>query len=202
MRITPGAPPVLGIEKWSVPRHVADVTANSIGDGVFTSQTILPGKLMIDQQVNWTSDSPIDAMILLRINRGYRDWVISNPNAIQIRDRWTYKIGVGPQTPIVPDPSSVLQAQHGAALDLSSNSVAQPIAGLMWDFQDMHITEDWIGPVPAGQTIAVRYRCYMWTPPPWSNNANNNIPIHECRVRNARIQFMAFPTQDTAVVTG
>lgn len=202
LSITPGSPAELGIEKWSVVRHVADVTANSVGDGAFTAQTVLPGKLMISQQVDWISDSPLDTMILLRINRAWRDWITSNPNAVQIRDRWTYKIGVGPQTPRHPDPSTLLQSQHGAALDLSSNTVAQPRAGKTFGHEDMHITEDWLGPVSPGETIAVWYKCYLWTPPPFSNNANNNVPQHEATVKNARIQFMAFPSQDTEVVTG
>ncbi len=198
MKITGG---VLGIEKWSVPRHVADQTFNSVGDGTLASTQTLPGKLLISGSVSWTSDSPLPSMVLLRINRAYRDFVTSNPNVVQFRDRWTTKIGLGPQTPADADPSSVLNSQMGGGIDIGTTTGAVPFDGKLYRFTDAHITEDWLS-VPAGQTVAVNYRCYVWTPPPFSDNANNNSPQHEARARFTRLQLIAFPVQDSAVVTG
>jgi hypothetical protein len=47
----------------------------------------------------------------------------------------------------------------------------------------------------------MHYRCYVWTPPPWSDNANKNSPKHEAAARWARIQMIAFPQQGR-LVTG
>lgn len=190
----------LGIEKWSIVRHVADQTFPSVGDGAFSALTTLPGKLMVDATVAWTSDSPLDTMILLRVQRDRRDWIISNPNAVQIRDRWTFTLDG--TTPAVPLTSTLLQSQVGGAMDYSTNTTGTPMQGRYWQYLDPQLTEDWIGPVEPGGTIRLRYRAYLWTPPPFSNNANNNTPVHEAYIRNTRIQLLAFPTQDTAVING
>lgn len=191
---------VLDIEQHSVPRHVLDQTFNSTGDGTFGVQTTLPGKLMIDSGIlSWTNTSPLDARVLLRIQRAYRDWQVSNPNAVQIRDRYT--VAIGGADPRVPDTSSVYNGQSGASMDVGAQFNGTPYIGVYWEWEDGTMMEDWLGPVAPGQVIKVWYRCYLWTPPPWSNNANNNNPLHSANVRSARIQLMAFPTQDTAVVS-
>jgi hypothetical protein len=190
---------VLGLAPWSVPRIVVDVVAPSIGDGQIGATTSLPGKLMIDKQVSWTNDAPLPTPVLFRLQRGGREFSTSNPNAVQVRDRWTTRQGVGPQTPAVPDTTTVLQSQFGGALDLSSNTTATPIAGRLWQFIDAQITEDWLGPVEPGETLSVWYRCTAWTPPPWADNANNNAPFHDVYVRNARMQLVAMPVSDEAI---
>lgn len=198
MDITGG---VLAAEPWSVPRFVLDQTFNSVGDGTFGQETTLPGKLMVDSGIlTWTNDSPLPAQILLRITRAFRDHLTSNPNVVQIRDRYTTSItGASPR---VPDPSNLYQGATGGGIDVGASTVGQPRPGVIYMWEDPATTEDYFGPVPPGGTFKVWYRCHLWTPPPWSNNANNGSPTHEARVRNTRIQLMAFPTQDTEVVTG
>lgn len=188
----------LGIEPWSTVRIVFDATYNSVGDGTFGSQIIPPGKLMIDSGIqSWTSDSPLPTMLLFRVQRAYRDVRVSNPNAVQIRDRWTTSLsGTDPAS---PDTSSTFQGQTGAALDRSAYPDATPFPGQYWVYEDAAMTEDWIGPLPAGEVFKFWYRCNLWTPPPWSANANNIDPQHSANVRSTRIQIMAFPTQDPAV---
>lgn len=191
---------VLSIEQWATPRIVHDTTYNSTGDGAFTAQTTLPGKLMIDSGIiSWTNSSPLEAMVLLRIQRAYRNWVVSNPNYVQIRDRYT--TAIGGDDPRVPDTSSTYHGQSGGSLDVGLAYTGATIAGKYWDWEDGTLLEDWVGPVPAGEVLKVWYRCYLWTPPPWSNNANNGSPEHSASVRSSRIMLMAFPTQDTAVVS-
>ncbi len=193
LSITGGA---LGIARWSTPRVVRDETALSTGDGNYTAQVTLPGKLLVDKELSWTNDSPIPARVLLRVGRAYRDFLVSNPNAVQFRDRWTSRINGKPP---VPDTTTVLQSQFGGALDLSSNTVAQPLSGRLWVYQDAHIVEDWLGPVESGATLNVWYRAYLWTPPPWADNANNASPQHNANARSTRLQLMAFPQLDEAV---
>lgn len=194
LSITGGA---LGIQPWSVFRLVADVTGNSVGDGAMTRTTRLPGKLMIDQQISWTSDSPLPARILLRVTRAHRTIVTSNPNAIQIRDVWETGIDQPPRT---PDPSRVLQSQFGTSLDMGTNNVSEPHYGRVFRSQDTHSSEQWIPDLlPAGSTITVHYRAYVWTPPPWSDNASGNQPLHEAYARWTRLQLFALPQQDGAI---
>lgn len=191
----------LSIAPWSLPRLVSDQTFNSTGDGSFTQLTTLPGKLMIDSGIqSWTSDSPLPVRILLRVQRAHRDLLVSNPNAAQIRDRYTWtQNGTDPR---VPETSSVFQGQTGASIDLSSNFAGTPFIGRFWVYDDAHMIEDWIGPdlLQPGMAFKYWYRTYLWTPPPWSNNANGGSPQHSATVRNTRIQVWAFPTQDTEVV--
>lgn len=191
---------ILGIEPWSTPRLVFDQSYASVGDGAFTQQTTLPGKLMIDSGIQtWTNDSPLDAMVLIRVQRSYRNWVVSNPNAVQIRDRFTYAIGG--EDPRIPDVSSVYHGHSGGALDVGSLTTGATIIGKYWDWEDGTLLEDWLGPVPAGDALKIWYRCNLWTPPPWSNNANNGSPEHSASVRGVRLVLMSFPTRDSAVVS-
>lgn len=196
MSITAG---VLGIEPWAVPRVALDATYNSVGDGTYTTAfTVLPGKLMIDSAIqSWVNTSPLDAKVLLRIQRARRDWWTSNPNAVQIRDRYTYT--VNGDDPRVPDPSSTYHGQSGSAGDAGASSTAVPYTAVFYEYEDGTLLEDWIT-VPAGATFKFWYRCYMWTPPPWSNNANNNSPTQSTNVYNTRVVLLAFPTQDAAVL--
>lgn len=189
---------VLSIQPWSTARVVFDTTFNSVGDGSFGAQISPPGKLMIDSGIqSWTSDSPLPCRLLFRVQRAYRDVRVSNPNAVQIRDRWTTSLS-GTNPPI-PDTASTFQGQTGAALDHSANSVGLPYAGQYWVFEDAGIVEDWFGPLPAGGVFKFWYRANLWTPPPWSNNANANDPYHTANIRSTRIQIMAFPAADPAV---
>lgn len=190
---------VLGIEPFSVPVVALDATYNSTGDGTYTvPQTVLPGRKMIDSTVqSWTNSTPLDVNMLVRIQRARRDWWTSNPNAVQIRDRYTYTING--DTPRVPDTSSTYHGQSGSAGDVGTDSAALPYQALWYEYEDGTLLEDWIT-VPAGATFKIWYQAYMWTPPPWSNNANAGAPSQSLNIYNTRIVLMAFPTQDTLVL--
>lgn len=196
LSITAGA---LGIEPFSVPVVALDATYNSTGDGTYTlPQTVLPGRLMIDSGIqSWTNSTPLDAQMLVRIQRARRDWWTSNPNAVQVRDRYTYTVnGDSPRT---PDTSSTYHGQSGSAGDVGTDSAAQPYQAIFYEYEDGTMLEDWIT-VPAGAVFKIWYRAYMWTPPPWSNNANAGAPTQSINIYNTRIVLMAFPTQDKAVL--
>lgn len=184
---------------WSRPRVVFDATYNSVGDGTFGQLDTPPGKLMIDSGIqSWTSDSPLPCRLLFRLQRGYRDLLVSNPNSAQIRDRYT--ITTDGTDPRLPETSSVFQGQTGSAIDLSSNFAGTPFIGRFWTYDDVSMIEDWIS-LDAGAVFKFWYRCYLWTPPPWSNNANGGSPQHSATVRNVRVQIMVFPLQDAAVIS-
>lgn len=190
---------VLGIEPFSVPVVALDATYNSTGDGTYTTAfTVLPGKLMIDSGVqSWTNSTPLPVQMLVRIQRARRDWWTSNPNAVQVRDRYTYTLNG--DTPRTPDTSSTYHGQSGSAGDVGTDSSAQPYPAVFYEYEDGTILEDWIT-VPAGAVFKIWYRAYMWTPPPFSNNANGGSPTQSMNIYNTRIILMAFPTQDTAVL--
>lgn len=187
------------MEAWAAPRVVHDATYNSTGDGAYTTPyTVPPGKLMIDSGIqSWVNSTSLTANVLLRFQRARREWWTSNPNAVQVRDRYTYTLnGDDPRT---PDTSSTYHGQSGSAGDVGASSTAVPHPAVFYEYEDGTMLEDWIA-VPAGQTLKFWYRAYMWTPPPWSNNANNGSPTQSTSIHNTRIIAMAFPTQDTAVL--
>ncbi|QRE81824.1 hypothetical protein F1734_17295 [Rhodococcus ruber] len=193
--ITGGA---LSVQPWSVPRHVYDQSFPSVGNGTYGAQTNLPGKLMIDSGVQaWTNTSPLPAQVLFRLHRGSRYFAVSSPNVVQVRDRFTVAIE---ETPRVPDTSNQYQSASGGGVDMSTNTAAKPYAGLLRIWDDAMITEEWFGPVGPGETFRFHYRATLWTPPPWSNNANDNVPFHECEIDPVRVQLLAFPTQDLEVM--
>lgn len=192
---------LLVIQPWAVPRLVADVRASSGTDGKLFPEQALPGKLMIDQKLGWRSDSPLESMVLIRVTRASKRWVVSNPNAIQFRDRWTWTIDPDDITPSVPVTTGIYNSQVGSAIDVGTNSVAEPNPGRQWVWTDVNCSDEWVGPVPPGDKLNVWYRSYVWTPPPFSDNANKNSPQHEAHAAWTRIQLIAFPTQGS-LVTG
>lgn len=184
-------------EKWSAPRMVQQVSAASIADGTISSAGLVsqPGRLLIDTAISWTSDSPLDTMVRLVVIRDYRSIVVSNPNAIQIWDSWNYAINATART---PDSYNLVNSLCTLGIDVGTNNVAQPYAGVMSQDYPATASEEWYT-LPAGATLNVKYRCYVWTPPPWSNNANANSPTHSASARSVKLRLWAFPTVDDRV---
>lgn len=187
----------LQLEKWSVPRLVADLRAESAGDGSLAATIALPGKLLIQAEVGWTNDTPVDHMLLIRVVRSWRGWLTSNPNAVQFRDRWTWAID---RTPSIPVTTGIFNSQVGSAIDVGTNSVSEPNPGRQWVWTPATMADEWVGPVAPGQRLEVHYRTYVWTPPPFSDNANKNSPQHTAAARYSRVQLVAFPGQGSVVV--
>lgn len=187
------------LQPWSVPRLIADVRVMSGGDGTLFPQVALPGKMLMDQKLHWFNDGPLDAMVVIRVTRASRNWVVSNPNAIQFRDRWTYTIDPDNRVPEIPVTTGIYNSQVGSALDIGTNSVAEPNPGVQYVWADASCADEWVGPVQPGDHLNVWYRCYVWTPPPWSDNANKNSPVHKATAGWSRIQLIAYPTQGKLV---
>ncbi len=101
--------------------------------------------------------------------------------------------------PTVPVSTGPFNGQQGASLDLSSNSVAEPNPGVLWTWSPTTSVDEWWGPLEPGALFNMWYRCYVWTPPPWSDNANRNQPLHDARANWARIQIWAMPSQGELV---
>ena len=188
---------LLQLKKWSVPRLVADLRAESAGDGSLAETIALPGKLLIQAETGWTNDSPVDHMVLIRVIRSWRGWLTSNPNAIQFRDRWTWALDREPSIPVT---TGIFNSQTGSAIDVGTNSVAEPNPGRQWVWMPVTMADEWVGPVSPGQRFNIHYRAYVWTPPPFSNNANKNSPQHIAQARYSRVQLIAFPQQGKLVV--
>lgn len=199
----------LQMAPWSVPRNVVDTIIRSGGDTPSMPETsVVPGRLLMDRQVAWKNDSPVDHDIRIEVTRRWKRWVVSNPNAIEFRDRWTWAISpagtanadiVVPEEPVV---TGTYNSQCGSGEDTGTNTVAEPLPGVFYHWWPTNTAEEWIGlPVKPGETLSIWYRMYVWTPPPFSNNANKNSPVHQVEAGWARLAIMGFPDQGQ-LVTG
>ncbi len=195
LKITGGGA-TLGLEKWAAPRMVAQVSATSVGDGTISSSglTTQPGRLMIDTSISWASDSPLPALMRLQVIRPYRTLISSNPNAVEIWEAWNYRIN---GTPAVPT-YDLVNSLCTMAPDLGTDVSTQPFKGVVYQDYPAGSSEELIE-LPAGSTLNVRYVVYVWTPPPWSNNASANAPVHEAYSRGVKLRLWAFPTLDAGV---
>lgn len=189
---------LLRLAPWSIPRLVIDQMVYSTLDGkIKAPQPVLPGVLMMDQQVSWKNDSPLPCTLRITVGRGTRNWVVSNPNAVQVRDRWTRTVNTQPDMPVV---TSISNGRTGSAIDLGTNSVAEPNPGRQWLWFGAADSDEWYPEVlQPDDLFRMWYQCYYWTPPPWSGNANKNNPQHEVYTRWSRIRVWAFPQQGTLV---
>ena len=189
---------LLRAQPWTIPRCVRDVKAlSNDGDGKVYETTSLPGKLMINQQLSWKNDTMLDQTMLIRVVRGSRSLIESNPNAIQVRDRWSFAVD---RLPAVPYTSGIYNSQFGTADDLGTNSVAEPEPGVQYLWSPVSCVDEWVPySVSPGQTFNFWYRAYLWTPPPWSDNANKNSPQHYAKLGWSRCQLWAYPQQGTVV---
>lgn len=190
------------IQPWAIPRLVADVKAIcNDGDGTVVKTDTLPGKLTAEAKAKFVSDSPLDQLMLIRIVRGPKAIQTSNPNAIQYRDRWTYTLGVDDEQPTAPTVAGLFNSQADVAIDLGTNSVAEPNPGQFWLWASTTTQDEWAPrALHPGETMNVWYQQYLWTPPPWSDNANKNTPVHNATAKYTRLQLWAFGQQGTVVV--
>lgn len=192
---------LLVMQPYAVPRRVANVKALSGGDGTLFPETALPGKLLINAVVGWRNTTPLPAQMMIRVVRASKSWITSNPNAIQFRDRWTYKIDPDDVAPTIPVTTGIYNSQCGSANDLGTNSVAEPNPGKQWMWADGNAQDEWIGEAATGDKVNVHYRQYVWTPPPFSDNANKNKPEHVAYGNWVRVELWAYAMQP-GLVTG
>ena len=196
LTITPEG--LLRLAPWSTMRNVVDVKIPSGADTPSLLKTDqLPGRLLMNKQVQYVNDTPIDLDIRILVTRRWRRWVTSNPNAVQFRDVWTWAVtpadAVEPVLPEVPVTTSLFNGQVGGAGDIGSNSVAEPEPGQFRFWYGTGTSEEWPTTLKPLETIRVWYRQYVWTPGPWSNNANKNAPRHEAEAGYSRLALWTFP---------
>jgi hypothetical protein len=199
---------LLQMAPWSTPQLLADVMALSSADGNLVETIFEPGNLMIDQQLTWINNTPVNYTVLIRVTRRYKQWIVSNPNAIEFRDRWNWAINAAVAEPTT---SGLFNGQCGSAEDLGTNTVAMPNSGLFYHWWGTTSTDEWVyvpvngteasANTPAGDTFNFWYQVYVWTPPPWSDNGNLNSPQYVADAGWSRIQLIGFPQQG-ALVSG
>ena len=190
---------LLFLQGWSVPRPVIDVITRSTSDGPIQSEIALPGRQLLNQQAAWRNDTPLPQGLVVRLTRGPRKWIVSQPNAIEFRDRYTFAVDDEPSEPIC---TTVFNSKCGSAIDLGTNSVAEPKPGRQWMWTDASTVSEFMPRLlQPGETYRIWYRCIVWTPDPWSDNANKNSPQHWAGADYARLTVEALPQQGT-LVTG
>lgn len=190
---------VLSLAPWSVPRNVLDEIATSGGDTtkLLKTDSLDAARLLINWSGSWLNDTPVDHMVRVQVTRRFKRWIVSNPNAVQFRDRWSTAIDTDPEVPVV---SGIFNSQTGSAGDIGTNTVAEPNPGKFWHWWGTNTSDEWLGPIEPGQRLNIAYRAYVWTPPPWSNNANKNAPSHEAEAGYARIALHAMPEPSKQVI--
>lgn len=188
---------LLQMAKCSTPRLVHDVAIQSTGDGAVTEMTTSPGLMLMDHQAQWINDTPVGHTMLIRVIRRWKKVVTSNPNAIQFRDRWAWQINAAAVEPIT---SAIMNGQSGLAGDLGTDTVAEPLPGVFTAWLGSNSADEWVGlTLNPGDVFNIWYRMYVWTPPPWSDNANKNAPTHSAEAGWARLQLLVFPQQGPTV---
>lgn len=188
---------LLQMAKWSTPRLAHDVAITSSGDGAITEMTTTPGLMLMDHQAQWINDTPVGHTMLIRVIRRWKKVVTSNPNAIQFRDRWAWQINAPAVEPIT---SAIMNGQSGLAGDLGTDTVAEPLPGVFTAWLGSNSADEWVGlTLNPGDVFNIWYRMYVWTPPPWSDNANKNAPTHDAEAGWARMQLIVFPQQGPTV---
>lgn len=192
---------LLVMQPWAVDRLVASKKGHSGNDGKMFPQQEPPGRLLIDIQLGWRNDAPIDQLVTICVTRASKSWITSNPNAIQFRDRWSYVIDKDDLTPAEPVTVNYFNGQVGSAIDFGTDGMATPKPGKQYMWTDTSYSEELVGPVGPGERINVWYRQYVWTPPPWSDNANKGTPKHEVHGNWAVVQLMAHGRQGD-LITG
>lgn len=187
----------LEMAPWSIPMLVHDVMVPSTGDGDLVETIYAPGKLLMDQQLTWRNDTPVDVTMLIRVTRRYKRWIVSNPNAIQFRDRWSWAIDAPAENPLT---GGIVNSQCGSSADIGTNTVAEPNPGKFWHWWGTNTEDEWVWlTVRQGQTVNFWYKCFVWTPPPFANNANKNQPQHVAEAGWTRVQMIAYPQQGALV---
>jgi hypothetical protein len=197
----------LQMAPWSVPNVLYDVIVPSVGDGTINELQNAPGQQMMSQQLSWTNPWPVDCGILIRVVRRYKQWVTSNPNAIEFNDRWTWQINGPTQQPTTV---GLYNGLCGSAEDVGTNDVAMPNPGVFyhwwgttttdeWVWETVQGTQDSVNAPGSGDTFNFWYQAYVWTPPPWSDNANLNSPEFAVSMGYSRVQLIAFPQQGALV---
>lgn len=187
----------LQMTKWSTPRNVHDQVLLSSGDGAVVQMTTAPGLMLMDHAAQWINDSPVGHTVLIRVTRRWKKVVTSNPNALQFRDRWSWQINAPAVDPIT---NAILNGQAGLAGDLGTDTVAEPMPGVFTAWLGSNCSDEWVGLTLNPQDVFnLRYRMYLWTPPPWSDNANKNAPTHSGEAGWSRVQIIVFPQQGPTV---
>lgn len=189
----------LYLQPHSVPRPVIDEISRSSSDGPIQAEIPLPGRQLLNLQASWRNDTPLPQALVVNLTRGPRKWVVSQPNAIEFRDRYTIAVDDQPSVPIC---TTTFNSKCGSAIDLGTNSVAEPKPGKQWMWTPVSTVSE-LQPrlLQPGETFRIWYRCIVWTPDPWSDNANKNSPYHWAGANYARIEVEALPQQGS-LVTG
>lgn len=181
----------LTVQPYTIPRPVSDGRAMASGDGPLGATLSLPGQLRLNYAATWRNDTPLPQGIKIMVVRASKSLITSNPNAVQFRDRWTWAIDAVPTRPVV---TTQHNGRFGIGLDLQTNTVGEPNPGKLWAWEDTCCAEEWLPrELQPGEQINVWYQCYVWTPPPWSSNANKNAPVHEARANWVRLILWACP---------
>ena len=169
------------------------------GDDDWSSDplTVLPGMELWDDAFELTNTADHDRYVMLRIQRPYYIAMrVPQPNALQVRDGWECRVGEDPPEPTV-DVTRHYRGIWTASLDLGTTSASggTPHAGKIEQYSPSFRVDE-IVHVPAGETIIFRWAAWVWTPPPWSDNANDGHPLWDIEWGDRMVTAMWIPDGD------
>lgn len=190
---------ILGLDPSAQARIVSESTQASVGDGPLASNANpgVPGKIMIDQRSHWVNDFGVPVQVQVQIQRARRTMLLSSPNFLFIRERYTYVVGYDTSGPILaPTPSvdPTWQTEWGGGIDVGIKNVSGTLTPNYGQFR-LSTPESMLF-IPLmrleiGQSIDVRFRASCVNPYTWWTNAPSQK--NEIYAFSNTIRMLAFP---------
>lgn len=190
----------LGLAAWTG----AEFYRRRVGAEVTLTQTgaipTLPGIELWDMVEVAVNEAHVNRLAVFRLQRPIITLIVPQPNAMQVRDRWEVRVAPRGGVPDIPGAleMSTAQVYNGAwtaSADSGTFSNGTTRKGRMYrhfpgPMVDVQVT------VPPDHTAAIRWMGYVWTPPPWSNNADAGNATGNYACTAPMLTAMLLPTEE------
>lgn len=168
----------------------------STGPGRMTDfGTTLPGQEMESGSHEVTNDADVARPLMVVWSRPPVYLRVAQPNAVQVRMKATVESGSRLPPESTPNPSASYDAAFTAGTDVDTDDEGTPVFG--------HYTRAWPGGcyrtveiIDPGDKARFSWSTYVWSPPPWSNNASDNNPLQVASVGSHTVWAAFFPNME------
>lgn len=184
----------LGVGPTAYSREVATASHASWSVAYLYTPTLYAPHTL-DLMYEHPGGEPVD--LELRLRRPSIRTVVSNPNAIQIRDGWEATVYAADSSSTHRYPEVDLMAsyrsQYTSSLDIGAQSSGTPFYGRRSMGVEESLVEYPVTRLYAGDRVYLRWTMAYWTPPPWSDNASNNNASHRIWAGAGSAALVAVP---------